>query len=255
MKRLVVLLVAAVVLLFLAAPLGAAEPLMVGWALAAGWYAYVAREFPAIELSWPGLVLAALCVVGSVVLGHWLIRWLWESDAPADNGSVASWRLRSTLKGFGIILLAFVCGIAATGVTHQTGWLLASPESLFRRTNRPEVECSHRLRYLGSLMTLYALEHDGKFPDRLEQLEEIEGFRAELLRCPSPAGHAYIYYGAGARLAEGDAAREASHRPVICEPLSNHRTSVRILYADLQRVGWHKPGEAYEIMQTVPLSP
>ena len=36
----------------------AAEPLMVGWALAAGWYAYVAREFPAIELSWAGLVLA-----------------------------------------------------------------------------------------------------------------------------------------------------------------------------------------------------
>ena len=82
--------------------------------------------------------MAALCLVSLACGLHLFLGWLHaQRPKPEAEGPSPPWRLRWTLSLLGVAVLMFVAGIAAVGVTHQTAWLLTSPEPwspAFRRT-------------------------------------------------------------------------------------------------------------------------
>src|SRR5205085_4286528 len=54
------------------------------------------------------------------------LRWLYAATGPEPR----RWPWRRTLLLVGLVVLMFVSGIAVTGMVHQTGWLVRSPEPL-----------------------------------------------------------------------------------------------------------------------------
>src|SRR5262249_6135072 len=62
----------------------------------------------------------------------------------------APWRLRWTLAIVGIVVLMFVTGIAATGITHQTAWLISSPLPIVQDDgNLNHMRSSNNLKVIG----------------------------------------------------------------------------------------------------------
>jgi hypothetical protein len=68
---------------------------------------------------------------------HIFLSWLHAQvrNAKPENTGVPSapWLPRWTLSILGIVVLLFVAGIAATGITHQTAWLMSSPQPIVQR--------------------------------------------------------------------------------------------------------------------------
>jgi prepilin-type processing-associated H-X9-DG protein len=110
--------------------LGCIWPVDLLFHLAAGWAMFLVQVAPQVAVSGEGILTAAVCLVLLTVGLHALAGWLWEQRqraAPPDQDRLA-WRWRWTLGLVGIVVLMFVAGISAVGVTHQTAWLLTSPE-------------------------------------------------------------------------------------------------------------------------------
>ena len=95
--------------------------------LVAGWITYLAQVGPRIAVSWEGVGLLAVCLALATAVGHGFCRWLWQG-----TGHEGPWRPRWTISGLAVIVLMFAAGMAVTGVAHQAGWLIRSPESLTR---------------------------------------------------------------------------------------------------------------------------
>ncbi len=110
-----------VVALFLTC-MGLYVPLEVGFGLAVGWARFLSRVVPQVHVSGPGALTAAVCLAGLTVGGHLFLRWL--------VGPGRRWGLRWTLSALGAVVLMFVAGVSAIGISHQTAWLLTSPEPL-----------------------------------------------------------------------------------------------------------------------------
>ena len=102
--------------------LGAVFPLDAAFRLAAGWAYFVGRVGPRVSVNGAGVLTALVCLVALAVGGHLFLRWL--------VGTARRWQLRWTLSILGAVVLMFVAGISAVGITHQTAWLLTSPEPL-----------------------------------------------------------------------------------------------------------------------------
>jgi hypothetical protein len=102
--------------------------------LVAGWALFLRRVVPLMTLSWVGLFTAGICLLGLTWTLHQFLRWLYSRTKPdARSGQEVMprvWWLRWTLSSVGVVVLMFVAGIAATGITHQTAWLFISPEPI-----------------------------------------------------------------------------------------------------------------------------
>jgi len=90
-----------------------------------GWASFIRRVLPKIQVNWSGvgLLLPLLALIAG--LGHSFCSWLWRG-----SGRQEPWKFRWTTSGIGVIVLMFAAGMAFTGIVHQTGWLLNSPEPL-----------------------------------------------------------------------------------------------------------------------------
>jgi nitrate reductase NapE component len=88
-----------------------------------GWIIYLLRlvEGPIPRPDDDRVFMAVICLAGSVLLGHGLAKRFWR-----DAGG-RSWPWALTFRWGSLILLMFIAGIAATGVTHQLGWLAREP--------------------------------------------------------------------------------------------------------------------------------
>lgn len=91
-----------------------------------GWVLYLRRVGPEVRVSWDGVALAAVCLAGFAIGLHGFCRWLARSSAVNDDQR-PDWPARWTSAIVGLIWLMFVGGIAASGIVHQSGWLLRSP--------------------------------------------------------------------------------------------------------------------------------
>ncbi len=111
--------------------LGCLVPLDFIFALVAGWILYLVRVVPQITLNWSGLLSALVCLVALAFSLQWFLRWFFK-QVQADSGNPAprNWSWSWTLRILGLVMLMFVAGISAIGVTHQTAWLVSSPGSL-----------------------------------------------------------------------------------------------------------------------------
>jgi hypothetical protein len=127
------------VLLFLVVPLfiGVAHELLFGQGglpaaqayilLLVGWSMFLPVRLLKTTVNWSGVGMLVVCLGLTIAFAHSFCRWLWRGTGHAEP-----WRPRWTLTGVAVVVLMFVSGMAITGVAHQIGWLLHSPEPLVR---------------------------------------------------------------------------------------------------------------------------
>ncbi len=117
-----------VLFLLLLAYCGMALPIDLLFTLAVGWLVHLWRVVPRIEVNLAGVGTALVCLAFLGVGLHHFAGWLYRNVGKGEEPRV--WRFRWTASILGGIVLMFVAGIAAVGVTHQSYWLATSPEPL-----------------------------------------------------------------------------------------------------------------------------
>jgi prepilin-type processing-associated H-X9-DG protein len=147
------------------------EPLFL---IAFGWIGFIGRVLPQVHVRWDIAAATALCVVILVIGSQSFLSWLYrEMAAEGASANARRWRWRWTLSGAGFVLLMFTAGIGATGVVHQTGWLINSPVPLLKYTWGEKLNryvCAKNLRAIGIALEQYADAHRGQYPATLEPL-------------------------------------------------------------------------------------
>lgn len=129
MKRAIGIVLAILILGFLALLLLAGAPFLLQAALRLlfGWITFLPNRLPQATVDWSGVGTMALCLGLSAAFAHSFCSWVWKG-----GGRSELWRPRWTAAGLAAVMLMFVSGMAVTGVAHQIGWLIHSPEPLVR---------------------------------------------------------------------------------------------------------------------------
>jgi prepilin-type processing-associated H-X9-DG protein len=217
-----------------------------------GWMDFIERNAHEMrfrwEVIWSVLLYSAILIVG----GHFFARWI------CRNVSGRIWKWSWSLRGFVVFLLMFIVGTSAVAVVEQTSWLAKSPRSMFVRQ-----DCPAHLRHIGQCLLLYAIDHQGKYPDDLaELLVAYPDFDPQMLCCwatqDQPAtgsspqevaanarhkGHcSYIYFG------KGRADPIADDDVLVCEHPGNHGGGMNALFGD-GHCEWIREGDAQELFK------
>jgi hypothetical protein len=124
--------------------------LEVPFLLTFGWVRYLARVVPRLNPDPAAVATGVACLLGITLGGHAFLRWLYAATGPQEQRR--RWPWKWTLKLVGLVVLMFVSGIAVTGIAHQTGWLIRSPEPLFESSFRGFVDrnnSSNNLKQIG----------------------------------------------------------------------------------------------------------
>jgi len=215
-----------------------------------GWAAYLERVVPQIHVNLTQMGLGVACLGAGLALAHQTASWFWQ-QTKRDRTPATPGQKRWTIMGVGLIVLMFLCGIAAVGMVHQAAWLATSPQPLAENNYRLRgganaAKCSSNLMQLGRGILLYANAHDDRLPDSLEELVLPENgcdLAAGVLVCPAtatlsfrgpatrgnlkPIPCSYVYYGRGLRLPL------PGNRPLAAELMANHAGKImNILFAD-----------------------
>jgi prepilin-type processing-associated H-X9-DG protein len=203
------------------------------WAyhLATGWATYASSTLPRVTVRWGAVASLVVYLLIFISGAHLFMRWLYRESSRGQ-----AWRVRWTLCGTAIVLLLFVAGMAAVGVSHQTAWLATSPLRLHTSAlGASRVKCSNNLRQVALACIMYANAHNGRFPDDLQILLATEEITSDVFVCPAGAKERapytqpvmpleqfhrdhcdYVYLGRGLTTAAG------AQTPLAYEPLDNH---------------------------------
>src|ERR1700680_130648 len=104
-------------------------PFEIAGRLAFGWVPFLNGVLPEMTIDWAGVETAVLSLAGLGIGLHYFCRWL-HGQIRAKYPNQASeqrWQARWTIGLLAVIILMFIAGIAAVGLTHQTVWLANSP--------------------------------------------------------------------------------------------------------------------------------
>lgn len=110
--------------------------------LALGWVPYLGRVVPQLNPDPWAVGTAVACLIGVTVGSHYFFRWL--------AGGVWPWK--RTLRCMGLVVLMFVAGTTMVGMTHQTTWLVRSPEPLTgggMRVSAARMKSANNLKLIG----------------------------------------------------------------------------------------------------------
>ena len=120
-----------------------------------GWWSYLARVMPRVTVAWDSVATGVVCLVLFTLGLHGFLRWFYaevqRASGPPDLAR-RRWRARWTASLVAIVILMFVAGIAATGLTHQAGWLLSSKKPLTGYRLDPKsywLDSTNNLRQMG----------------------------------------------------------------------------------------------------------
>jgi hypothetical protein len=140
----VVILLTAVVGLFCVCA-GAGFVAQIPFTLAFGWVSYLGRVVPKLNPDPASVATAVACLLGVVFGGHAFLKWLYAATDPRREpiSEPRRWPWKWTLMLTGLVVLMFASGIAVTGMAHQTGWLLRSPEPLTKNSRALSVSRIH----------------------------------------------------------------------------------------------------------------
>jgi hypothetical protein len=150
--------------------------------LAAGWAMFLWRVVPETSVSRDGVLTAAFCLVGLSAGLHFFLAWLYrelyrqpgKSEDAGNGGSpvrsstnqtLRHWPMRWTGMLLGLLVLMFIAGLSAVGITHQTTWLVRSPEALIEGGSAAHTRI-HSGNNLRQIAIAAHAHHDtsGKFP-------------------------------------------------------------------------------------------
>lgn len=115
-------LVVLAIIAVLAGMIGLDVMLETPFRLVFGWLYFLARKLPLVTWSGEGITMFAILIMAITVLAYVLaLRW-WGRDF---NQAISY-----STPFFAVLLVVavFVAGIGASGVAHQVGWLISSPE-------------------------------------------------------------------------------------------------------------------------------
>ncbi len=141
--------------------LGSAWMLEVPAYLLLGWVIYPFRIVPMVRVNVAAVGVFVIALPIATWMLHRFCAWLWTG-----SGQASTWRWKWSIAGMAGVMLMFVIGVAATGVVHQTGWLITSPKPLVT-SSRPAVnriKCGSSLRHIGLAIRNYAKNHSGYQP-------------------------------------------------------------------------------------------
>ncbi|MHB1422981.1 MAG: DUF1559 family PulG-like putative transporter [Gemmataceae bacterium] len=147
--------------LFFCAGMGMIVPVDFLFNLAFGWILYLCRVFPQVRVDDSGVAMAAICLAALAVGLQWFLSWFFDqlpASAASTNPFVRSWPARRTGVILGLIVLMFVAGIAMVGISHQTGWLMFSPEPLVEGGIREiayRIQSQNNLKQMALAMLIY----------------------------------------------------------------------------------------------------
>jgi hypothetical protein len=143
----------------LLACLGAVWPVDALLNLAVGWAFYGYQTLPQVQLNVGGILTATVCLTGFAIGLHAFLRWLYQhmgTARPIEGPANRLWPIRWTVALLGLIVLMFVAGLAATGISHQAAWLLTSPEPIVKDWEAPaRSQSQNDLKRIGLAMHIY----------------------------------------------------------------------------------------------------
>jgi hypothetical protein len=135
-----------VCLIWFAVCAGLAFPFQMVHRLAVGWAYYLGRVAPDVRPDPWVVATAVVCLAGVAVGTHRFARWLYA----ATSDEPRRWRRKWTALLVGLVVLTFAAGTAFTGIVHQTGWLIRSPEPLTKsREPTLRIVSSNNLKQMG----------------------------------------------------------------------------------------------------------
>jgi hypothetical protein len=102
-----------------------------------GWVRFIQDVVPRITIEWSQVVTIVICIAILSFGLHRFLSWLHlERQRVQDSPPASQWPVRWSLSLVGLVLLLFTAGIAVVGVTHQTSWILTSPEPMILNRSR-----------------------------------------------------------------------------------------------------------------------
>ena len=129
MKRIAILL-GIVLGIAVAAVLYPRECLNITRAVFFGWFDFLHRIAPQVQVNWSGVATGLVLLALLVVLLHFFARWCC-SAAAGSSSPPRRWRLRWTLSMVLGLLVMFVVGYATIGLARHVGWLCSSRAPVF----------------------------------------------------------------------------------------------------------------------------
>lgn len=113
-----------------------------------GWVLYPFHSMGEASIDWSNLAISLIALTFLTLGVHAFARWFHASGKP-----VRSWQWRWTFGLVGILLFAFVAGIAAIGITHQATWLVTNKEPLIEgglRIAAAKATSGNNMRQIGT---------------------------------------------------------------------------------------------------------
>jgi len=149
-----------------------------------GWVAYLGRVIPQItfnpEIAFDAAVALALALFGL----HRILCW-WAKQRGDES---AKWRFTWTLKISVMALLLFATSIAAVGMVHQIGWLCREPRLIYMSGMGKQTMTLSSMKQVALGLRLFAEDHDGAFPKKLDDLVPDYFSRLDLFFTPAMDG-------------------------------------------------------------------
>lgn len=217
---------------------GAFELFEAPFRLLFGWLFHLRNVLPA--LSWS--LEAILCSLGALLLGVAGLHLL----MPKLTGR--TWPLRWSVAWCGLLTLLFATSIAAVGIVHQTGWLFRVTwfEYTFTSSVQGSILNAHQVILL---CKSFAKEHEGRWPDSLDELIQPGGlmteefFFSQVNRQIAP--EPWVYLGAG-RKDENDPSI-----PILISPQATPESPIVVGWLNGSTNYIAKPKEIQKIMERI----
>ena len=126
--------------------------------LAFGWIKSAGRFLSVMHLS-SGTVTSLIILVGVLLVGtHAFCTWVRGARAGASN----PWRWRWTCSVYAGLVLLLFASAALVGIAHQTGWMISSPEPIFK-SRKMFLKERFRLRSVGNEILERARANEWEF--------------------------------------------------------------------------------------------
>ena len=223
--------------IFIPTCLGGGPPTLLLYLLT-GWIGYLIETLPKVRINWNTLISTIVFLLAFTLGFHALCGWLYREMTTGRR-----WKRQWTLSVVAVVMLMFIAGTAAVGITHQIVFLATSERPMWSYGGPANmIKCQSNLRQIGQALEMYANDQGGVYPPTLEVLQRNIDITREVFICPEDADHwvegderspttqplqsSYEYLGSGLR------PPVPAGRIIAYESKDYHEGAINVLYGD-----------------------